>query len=342
MSPKGTILITGLNGYIAGRTAATALKKGYRVRGTVRDPAAGERVKAALCDLGYSGDDVEVVHVADICEPDAFDQAVIGCLAIVHLAAPITNIWSMRPTEVLRVAVDGTQNVLNAAQRAGAQLRSVVLASSTAALFNFPLESRIYDEKDWNTTSEQIMSQKGDEADTFNAYLASKTAAEKLFWAFRKEYKPSFSMTSILPSYVIGAPLIPWKDPNTIPYSNGPYLEAVSTKNAPDDLAVYRDTIDITDVARMLLWPIEHTHKADGERFICSSAAADGQAIADILGKHVPSLGMQGGNENRDWSVGYPSKTFDSSKALRATSQNWISYEESTIAMALFVKRYLE
>ncbi|KAI0143729.1 hypothetical protein GGR57DRAFT_342782 [Xylariaceae sp. FL1272] len=341
MAPKETILITGLNGYIAGRTSETALKSGYRIRGTVRDPAVGEQVKAVLCGLGYSGDDIEVIHVPDLCEPNTLDPVASGCIAIVHLASPITNIWSMRPTEVLRVAVSGTQNVLSAAQKAGPQLRSVVLASSTAALFNFPLESRIYDERDWNTASEQILSQKEDEADMFNAYLASKTAAEKLFWAFQKEHKPSFSMTSVLPSYVIGAPLIPWKDANAIPYSNSPYLEAVSNKSPPDDLAVYRDTIDIRDVARMLLWPIQNTKKADGERFICSSAAADGQKIADILSKHLPSLGMQGGNTSRDWSVDYLSNTFDSSKALRATGQNWIPYEKSTVDMALFIQRYL-
>ncbi|KAJ8122756.1 hypothetical protein ONZ43_g1128 [Nemania bipapillata] len=75
---KRTILITGLNGYLAGRTAELLLRKGYRVRGTVRNKATGQKVKAALCDLGFSADDIDIVEVSDICESDAFDYAADG------------------------------------------------------------------------------------------------------------------------------------------------------------------------------------------------------------------------------------------------------------------------
>lgn len=77
MSSKGTILITGLNGYLAGRLAEAALRAGYAVRGTVRDLAAGAEVQKALLGLG-SGGGAEVVHVPDMTEPGAFDEAVIG------------------------------------------------------------------------------------------------------------------------------------------------------------------------------------------------------------------------------------------------------------------------
>lgn len=77
MSSKGTVLITGLNGYLAGRVAEAALKAGYSVRGTVRNLAAGAEVHNALLDLGY-GSGAEVVQVADMTEPGAFDEAVLG------------------------------------------------------------------------------------------------------------------------------------------------------------------------------------------------------------------------------------------------------------------------
>jgi uncharacterized protein YbjT (DUF2867 family) len=75
---KPTILITGLNGYLAGRTAELVLREGYRVRGTVRNEAAGQRVKETLCDLGYHAGDIEVIQVSNICEQGSLELAANG------------------------------------------------------------------------------------------------------------------------------------------------------------------------------------------------------------------------------------------------------------------------
>lgn len=75
---KPTVLITGLNGYLAGRTAELALKEGWRIRGTVRNKAAGHKVKMALCSLGYSADDIEVVGISDMCDGSALEAAANG------------------------------------------------------------------------------------------------------------------------------------------------------------------------------------------------------------------------------------------------------------------------
>jgi nucleoside-diphosphate-sugar epimerase len=67
-------LITGINGFIAGRAAEAFLKAGYSVRGTTRDVAStGETVKV-LEQLGR----VEVVEVKDITAPHVFDESVKG------------------------------------------------------------------------------------------------------------------------------------------------------------------------------------------------------------------------------------------------------------------------
>lgn len=79
-------------------------------------------------------------------------------------------------------------------------MNSVVLMSSAAALFDAPLENRHYTEKDWNTESEKILERDGEKAGGFHAYLASKTAAEKLFWKFRDDHQPSFGMTTLQPT----------------------------------------------------------------------------------------------------------------------------------------------
>ncbi|KAJ3556001.1 hypothetical protein NPX13_g10233 [Xylaria arbuscula] len=342
---KGTILITGLNGYLAGRTAELLLQEGYRVRGTVRNKLAGQKVKVALCRLGYSSDDIEVVQVSDICQSEPLELAADGCCAIFHLAAPIADIWTLPPSEVVRIAVDSTANVLSAAVKSSRTMKSVVLMSSAAALFNLPLENRLYTERDWNTTSETIIDQEGEEAGGFHAYLACKTAAEKLFWKFRDDHRPSFGMTTLQPTYFIGPPLIPWKSAGDIPYSNSDFWKVVSGEEVPGPMMIYGDTVDIRDVARMLLWSAQNPQKADGERFVCSSAVGGGQAIADILRRHMPSLKVQQGQPGQGYSPdckpGAGLAGFDSSKAILATGGDWIPYEQSVLDIAQFLQRYL-
>ncbi|KAI0525544.1 hypothetical protein F5B22DRAFT_642556 [Xylaria bambusicola] len=342
---KGTILITGLNGYLAGRTAELLLQEGYRVRGTVRNKLAGQKVKVALCRLGYSADDIEVIQISDICQPEPLELAADGCCSIFHLASPIADIWTLPPTEVVRIAVDSTANVLSAAMKHARTMNSVVLMSSAAALFNLPLESRLYTESDWNTTSKEIVDRDGDEAGGFHAYLASKTAAEKLFWKFRDDHRPTFGMTALQPTYFVGPPLIPWKSPGHIPYSNSDFWKVVSGEEVPGPMMLYGDTVDIRDVARMLLWSAQNPQKADGERFACSSAAGCGQAIADILRRDMPSLKVQQGLPGKGYSPDYKPRAgtfgFDSSKAVSATGRDWISYEQSVLDLAQFLQRYL-
>jgi nucleoside-diphosphate-sugar epimerase len=106
--PDQRILITGINGFIAGHLSERLLCLGVKVRGTVRRPDAGAR-------LEQQG--VEVVQ-ADLADRDALSAAMEGCNAAVHAAA-----WTGGPelsdVRGYQVNVDGTANVLAAAQAAG-------------------------------------------------------------------------------------------------------------------------------------------------------------------------------------------------------------------------------
>ncbi|KAI1438860.1 hypothetical protein GGR50DRAFT_691019 [Xylaria sp. CBS 124048] len=339
---KQTILITGLNGYLAGRTAELVLREGYRVRGTVRNRTSGEAVKTALCRLGFPAEDIDVVEVPDMCRQEDLDSAAKGCTAIFHLAAPMSSIWTLPPSEIIRISTESITAILNAAQNTGPTMKSVVFLSSTAAVFDLPLESRLYAEHDWNRASELIFAEKGDlETGGFHAYLASKTKAEKLFWRFRDEKQPSFSMTTLQPTYFIGPPLIPWNSPHDIPYSNQNIWAVVSGQDIPGPMQIYSDTIDIRDVARMLLWSVTHRADADGQRFVCSSAVGGGQAIADILAARMPHLQTRRGRPGHDYSPDFRPQDgvagFDSGKALAATGWAWMPYEQSVVDMARFL-----
>ena len=60
---SGTILITGVNGYIASWTTKAFLDAGFSVRGTVRDESKGKHLKEVLSSYG---DRFEICVVPDI------------------------------------------------------------------------------------------------------------------------------------------------------------------------------------------------------------------------------------------------------------------------------------
>jgi nucleoside-diphosphate-sugar epimerase len=84
--PAGRVLITGISGFIAKHCAIELLKAGYRVRGTVRTPAAHKAVRATLAEhadvtaLGF----VE----ADLLADTNWTDAVEGCDGVLHVASP--------------------------------------------------------------------------------------------------------------------------------------------------------------------------------------------------------------------------------------------------------------
>jgi len=75
-SSSKTILITGINGYIASVTALHLLRKGYAVIGTCRSRARVEgMIRGAYKEFS---DRITLVEVTDMTVPGAFDEAVKG------------------------------------------------------------------------------------------------------------------------------------------------------------------------------------------------------------------------------------------------------------------------
>lgn len=105
------ILVTGGTGFV-GRKVVHALRaEGRDVRCLVRRP---EQASAPGCE----------VTQGDVTDPVGLARATAGCDAVVHLVSIITG----KPTEFERVMVEGTRNLLAAAQEAG--VRRFVLMSA--------------------------------------------------------------------------------------------------------------------------------------------------------------------------------------------------------------------
>ena len=127
-----TVLITGINGYIASTLGLLLLQSGYAVRGTIRDATKAQR----LLDGPYARyrDRFELVVIPDMSTDSSLDHAVVGVNIIFHLASPVA--FHLRAiNKVVDTAVQLTESVLNAALHyAGPQLEAVVVTSSGAAM----------------------------------------------------------------------------------------------------------------------------------------------------------------------------------------------------------------
>ncbi|VDM96025.1 unnamed protein product [Onchocerca ochengi] len=125
---KIVVLVTGASGYIALHCVQQLLENGYTVRGTVRSLQNSSKVNP-LRDLKYSSERLELVE-ADLECSDHWHRAVDGCTYILHIASP----WPIVADEgIIKIARDGTLNVLKAAAKCGT-IQKIILTSSTAAI----------------------------------------------------------------------------------------------------------------------------------------------------------------------------------------------------------------
>lgn len=170
MDKNERILVTGAGGYLAMHCVNEFLKGGYRVRGTVRNLNDENKVKA-LRSLA-SGDNLEIVE-ADLLDKGSWEKAVKDVTILIHVASPFPMDVPSDENVLIKPALEGTLNVLNAAFNAN--VKRVVLTSSTISITGYHREDRLYTEEDWPEPDKQL------------AYGKSKILAERAAWNFVEE-----------------------------------------------------------------------------------------------------------------------------------------------------------
>jgi NADH dehydrogenase len=108
------ILVTGATGFIGRRVVAALRARELSVRCLVRDRSRASALESLGCDLA----------VGDVTDSESVAAAAEGCDAVVHLVSIISG----RREDFDRVMVDGTWNVIDAAEKAG--VRRLVLMSA--------------------------------------------------------------------------------------------------------------------------------------------------------------------------------------------------------------------
>ena len=123
------VLVTGAGGFIGSHLTERLVELGAKTRGFVRYSSTGSW---GWLDQSPLKNDVEVV-LGDIRDQDTVAHATDGVDIVFHLAALIAIPYSYQaPLSYVRTNVEGTLNVLQAAQRAGSE---IVVHTSTSEVY---------------------------------------------------------------------------------------------------------------------------------------------------------------------------------------------------------------
>jgi len=251
-----TVLITGASGFIGKHIVLQLLEAGYNVRGSVRNQAKAEEVRAAikvhLKDQKNLAKRLSFVEL-DLTSDKGWDEALAGVDALLHTASPFPLSQPKNEDDLIRPAVDGTLRALNAAQKAG--VHRVVLTSSVAAVYaqkTIP-DDATYNEDNWTDLNSPAAS----------AYVKSKTLAERAAWDFVGK-NPEMKLTTINPCLVLGPPL----DKNI--GSSLELVQRVLQGKDPALPALCLEVVDVRDIAKMHVAALT-SPDSEGKRVIGSS-----------------------------------------------------------------------
>src|ERR1044072_878804 len=270
-----TVLVSGGSGHRGAWCLAELLRRGHRVRTTVRDPSREAGIRAGLApEVGDPGDRLTVV-VANLLGDEGWEEAVRGCDYVLHTASPFPPAQPQDPDELIVPAREGTLRVLRAALDAGAE--RVVVTSSVAAVRNTrgqpagPLT-----EADWTDPDDLSLT----------PYTRSKTIAERAAWDLVRERGEAGKRAVVNPGAILGPLLGEGRS-----YS----LDMVTRllRGVPGTPRIGFNVVDVRDVASMHVDAMT-APEAGGARFIAVARflwMAEVPAILrDRLGEEAPKV----------------------------------------------------
>jgi dihydroflavonol-4-reductase len=263
LSPSGgqmkTVLVTGGSGFLGGWCLVELLRRGYRVRTTVRDLDKEAEVRVRVGSQVDAGDRL-AFFAADLGDDNGWAQAVDGCDYVLHVASPFPAGQPKDPDELIVPAREGTLRVLRAALDAGVD--RVVVTSSVAAVRGGVSEaSAPLAEESWTD---------GDNA-ALTPYTRSKAIAERAAWHLVRERDATGRLAVVNPGAILG-PALGGEQSTSL------QIVERLLKGMPGTPRIGFSIVDVRDVADLQIRAMT-APEAGGERLI---AVARFQWMSDL------------------------------------------------------------
>jgi len=256
---QGTILITGVSGFVGAAVAKAFAAEGWRVRGLARASSPATNLE------DFPG---EIVR-GDMLDAPSMARALEGCDALAHVAADY-RLWAPDPEEIVRHNLDGTRIVMAAALAAG--VRRIVYTSSVATIAPLPGGAAAEDRP-------------LTEATAIGAYKRSKVVAERL--VERLVAERGLPATIVNPSTPIG--------PRDVrPTPTGRILVEAATGKIPAFVDTGLNIVHVDDVARGHVLALEKG--VPGRRYILGGEDVMLEAllaeVARRVGRKPPTISL--------------------------------------------------
>jgi dihydroflavonol-4-reductase len=258
-----TVLVTGGSGYLGGWCVVELLRRGYRVRTTVRDLSREPEVRARTESQVAAGDNLSVL-AADLGSDDGWERAVQGCDYVLHVASPFPAVQPKDPEELIVPAREGTLRVMKAGLDAGVD-RVVVTSSVAAVGGSVSRSSRPLTEEDWTDAGNPKLT----------PYTRSKTIAERAAWEFVEQRGEVEKLAVVNPGAILGPVL----------GDDGSFsLELIERllKGVPGTPRLGYSIVDVRDVAELQIEAMTAS-EAGGERFIAVNQFLWMSEVAEVL-----------------------------------------------------------
>jgi len=241
-------LVTGATGFIGSNVVRTLVAEGANVRILKREGSSNPNL---------DGLDVETAR-GDLRDKESLRRAVKGCDALFHVAASYT-FWSRSPNDIYSSNVEGTRNILAAAEEEGVQR---VVYTSTVSTIGPPKPGEVSDEK--TPLNPQSLA---------GHYKKSKYLAEQEALAFHRRGLP----------VVIVNPTAPVGRGDVKPTPTGKMVLDFVRRKMPAYIDTGLNIVDVGDVAKGHL--LAYRKGRLGERYILGCRNMSLREIFETLSK---------------------------------------------------------
>lgn len=251
------VLLTGISGFIGQHCAVELLKKGYAVKGSIRNLSKKVSTINAIKKEVNTDGKLEFC-LLDLLKDEGWNEAVSDCDFVMHVASPFYSKVPKDEKELIKPAVEGTLRALKAAKKGG--IKRVVLTSSLVAMLGDIVGDENITPNSWTNVN----------AKNATAYIKSKTLAEKSAWNFinNQQTNKKLELVTIHPGPVYG----PTLSNNLLGESMATFKKIILGK-IPIMLKASINMSDVRDVAKIHVQALEN-EKANGKRFIVASEKA--------------------------------------------------------------------